>query len=675
MRYRYFYGLILSFLNHSIMKRKKIAAILLLLVAQRTNMQAQYVSPDSLHKTIAITKEDTVRVDAMNWLAFRHFQNTQYDSSQYWADKAYSRSKELNYNSGICFAFINYGNIASINDENEKMIYYSNKAIEVMQNNGNKGYLGVVYSNLALNYATSGKYEEAYRCLYKSLQLQKSADFKFGLAHCYLIFGITHLYTGDTDNGFKSIDQAISLYKELKENFLLSASYTTRGDQNLLLGNSKAAHDDFIAASQAGAQFPENSWANAAYHWSLADLAKHRGDSIKLKKNGGLSNDFYKNAEADYKTALKFFSMVDTLSLCELLNDLGTLYISTNNYIDARNKILQCKKIATIKNFKSVLSHSYNSLSLLDSLTGNFSGAYTNYKKHVLYKDSIAYEYNLIKAKRYKIELEVEQKNDEIKLLTAEKKLNKLIFSKQKQQKNFALAGLVVFVIAGSYGFLHFRKKRKLQGRQELLRQQHQISRDLHDEIGATLSGIAMYSHMVKDNLQHNKQEDAMSAAAIIQQSAADMVTKLNDIVWLIKPQNESLKELAEKLKNYMLDMCLAGNIQPEIKLNEAAAGIKPPLEARKNIYLICKEAINNAVKYSGASFLCLSIYMEEKTLKIVIADNGTGFDSQTIKKGNGLENIEQRAAEMNAGLSIVTTPGSGCIITITTKITQQGIV
>ena len=124
-----------------------------------------------------------------------------------------------------------------------------------------------------------------------------------------------------------------------------------------------------------------------------------------------------------------------------------------------------------------------------------------------------------------------------------------------------------------------------------------------------------------------------------------------------------------------MLDMCLAGNIQPEINLNEATAGIKPPLEARKNIYLICKEAINNAVKYSGASFLCLSIYMEEKTLKIVIADNGTGFDSQTIKKGNGLENIEQRAAEMNAGLSIVTTPGSGCIITITTKITQQGIV
>jgi signal transduction histidine kinase len=73
------------------------------------------------------------------------------------------------------------------------------------------------------------------------------------------------------------------------------------------------------------------------------------------------------------------------------------------------------------------------------------------------------------------------------------------------------------------------------------------ISRDLHDEIGATLSGISMYSHMVKTHLVSNQQENAIASAEIIQSSAAEMTSKLNDIVWLIKPVNETLGDIAEK--------------------------------------------------------------------------------------------------------------------------------
>lgn len=201
------------------------------------------------------------------------------------------------------------------------------------------------------------------------------------------------------------------------------------------------------------------------------------------------------------------------------------------------------------------------------------------------------------------------------------------------------------------------------------------ISKDLHDEIGATLSGIAMYGHMVKDSLSKNDIPGATYSVNIIRDSAADMVTKLNDIIWIIKPQHESLESVIERLKLYASDMCPAKNINPEFIISAPAVQSRPSLEARKNIYLFCKEAINNALKYSKARLLRITVQLRDNNLVISIQDNGVGFDMQTVKKGNGLDNFQKRAAEMKAGYTLQTAPGSGCIITLTLKITPKGIV
>lgn len=657
------------------MRVRIIIATLLLLIANNTAIKAQYVSPDSLRKIIATSKEDTVKIDAMNWLSFRHLQNNYTnDSCQYWADKAFSLSKEINYKSGIGFAFINFGNIATTNDEDDKVNDFYQKAIRAMENGGNKGYLGVAYSNLALNYANNGNYEEAYRNLYKSLQLQKSAGFGFGLAHCHLIFGLTHFYTGDVENGFNSLGIAIKMYKELKENVLLSFCYFFRGGKSLRQGSSKSALDDFNAARQSGAQLSNNGGINAYYNWSLADFQKLQGDSIKLNKNNRLATTLYKKAEANYKLAINYYIQADSLTLCDVLYDIGLLYISFNDYINARNCFLRCNEIATLKKYKNIFRFSYHSLSLLDSITGNFSGAYTNIKKYIFYKDSFAYEQNVIKSKRFRIELEVEQKEDEIRLLTAEKNLNTAIASKQKQQKNFALAGLGMLVLTGGYGFIHFKRRKKIQGQQELLKQQQRISRDLHDEIGATLSGIAMYSHLAKTSLSDGKPDEVTNSVNIIQNSATEMVTKLNDIIWLINPGKETLDDVIAKLKEYAQNMCMASNITLQVEVSGETASFPLPIETRKNIYLLCKEAVNNAAKYSNASSLMMTFCLKENNLEINIKDDGIGFDIKTVKQGNGLENMQKRADDFGGKLQLITNPGNGTHWQLSTKITHQGI-
>lgn len=231
---------------------------------------------------------------------------------------------------------------------------------------------------------------------------------------------------------------------------------------------------------------------------------------------------------------------------------------------------------------------------------------------------------------------------------------------------------LCLFAALG-IAFIIYKYRKRQSGK--LIKMKDNISKDLHDEIGSTLSGIAMYSHMVKNNLVNNEKEAAMASASIIQQSAAEMVTKLNDIVWLIKPQNETLEILADKLRLYTIDMCGTKNIQPVISISDNATAVKPSLQTRKNIYLLCKEAINNAVKYSNASTLTINFSIKDNLLKIIIADNGNGFDAANIKKGNGLENMQQRANEIKARLAIDSAPGKGCTITIGIKIPQKGIV
>ncbi|MEI2755880.1 MAG: two-component regulator propeller domain-containing protein [Chitinophagaceae bacterium] len=221
------------------------------------------------------------------------------------------------------------------------------------------------------------------------------------------------------------------------------------------------------------------------------------------------------------------------------------------------------------------------------------------------------------------------------------------------------------------YSIILYKKNQ----REKILLIKENISRDLHDEIGATLSGISMYSHMVKSHLVSNQQESAIASSEIIQSSAAEMTSKLNDIVWLIKPANESLEIIAEKIKSFALNICSIKNIKFQMKLHKQATTIKLPLVVRKNIFLICKEAINNAVKYSNASFLNVEFFLKRNELHTIITDNGIGFDLSNSKKGNGLENIQKRVSEMSGQIHIKTSHNHGCNIHLINKITQKGII
>ena len=143
-----------------------------------------------------------------------------------------------------------------------------------------------------------------------------------------------------------------------------------------------------------------------------------------------------------------------------------------------------------------------------------------------------------------------------------------------------------------------------------------------------------------------------------------------NDIVWAVNPHADNLYSLLERLKDFALQLTAVKDIKLVIDLSTSLSALKLSMEQRKNIYLICKESINNAVKYSNCTLISVEVYHQNKIIDIRLIDNGDGFLPDEIRTGNGLTNMLNRAKEIGATLSIDSLVGIGTSIKFICKIT-----
>ena len=285
-------------------------------------------------------------------------------------------------------------------------------------------------------------------------------------------------------------------------------------------------------------------------------------------------------------------------------------------------------------------------------------------------------EINKLDASQKTLSLDNAKKENEksqakLKLLEQEAAFQKLLALKQNEQRKILFMSITIILVLSAFVIYRYIRRKKLQNQQEVLNERLRISRELHDEVGSTLTGIAMYSHLTKEQIKAANTEEVERSLNNIQQSAGDMVNKLSDIVWLINPEKDSLQKLIERLEQYAEEMAMLKGMEVIITVSPKLTNISLPVEERRSIYLFCKEAINNAVKYSHAGLLEISMReSENKKIEILISDNGKGFDSAVLKNGNGLTNMKQRAVAMGGDYSLKTSPGEGTKISLSLKIT-----
>jgi signal transduction histidine kinase len=178
------------------------------------------------------------------------------------------------------------------------------------------------------------------------------------------------------------------------------------------------------------------------------------------------------------------------------------------------------------------------------------------------------------------------------------------------------------------------------------------IASDLHDDIGANLTKISIMSEVAQQqHIAAGRTEDSQlsSIARISRESVASM----SDIVWSINPERDSLRDLVRRMRLHAEEACLPRHITLDFQTPEGDLLTKLAVDARRDLFLIFKEAVNNAVRHSGCSRLEVVLVHEHGTLSLTVRDNGRGFDPSRASEGNGLVNMRRRAEGRHATLDI----------------------
>jgi two-component sensor histidine kinase len=186
----------------------------------------------------------------------------------------------------------------------------------------------------------------------------------------------------------------------------------------------------------------------------------------------------------------------------------------------------------------------------------------------------------------------------------------------------------------------------------------NRISTDLHDEIGATLSGIGILSTIAKQQVEESHPANALLGR--ITDDALTVGNAIDDIVWSINPKNDELSNVVARMSRHAAELFDAKSVDYQIITPENTETIKLSMEERRDVYLIFKEAINNLLKYAQCTKVRIEMNVENRKFHLLIADNGIGFDTTKITNRNGIMNMKNRAVKLKGDFRIDSKLGEG---------------
>lgn len=215
-----------------------------------------------------------------------------------------------------------------------------------------------------------------------------------------------------------------------------------------------------------------------------------------------------------------------------------------------------------------------------------------------------------------------------------------------------ALAG------AAGYGINRYRITRVLQ----LAGVRARIARDLHDDIGANFTRIAVLAEVVRrQNTIAPAADVPLSSIATV---ARDSMTAMGEIVWAVNPDRDRIGDLAGRMREYAEDVFVADEVSVVFVVPEELKDVRLGGDVRRDVYLVFKEAANNAARHARCSHFRVAITRDRRWLSISINDDGRGFDAPA-SDGNGLSNMRRRATLVGGRLAVQSTPGHGTTVTL----------
>jgi signal transduction histidine kinase len=243
-----------------------------------------------------------------------------------------------------------------------------------------------------------------------------------------------------------------------------------------------------------------------------------------------------------------------------------------------------------------------------------------------------------------------------------------------------ALAG--AGIVGGVAGVVRAAATRKYRRALAALEQQHAIERDrariakdIHDDLGAGLTQITLLSELAR----REPPTQAKTHLERISDSARQMTKAMDEIVWAVDPQADTLSGLVDYVSAFTEDFLRTAGIRCRMDLPAALPALHVESELRYNLFLALKEALNNIVKHAHASEVWLRLRIEPDAFALVVEDNGQGVPStraedggDRISSGHGLPNLERRLAALGGRCTIDSVPGRGTRVEMTLPVKKE---
>tara|TARA_B100001179_G_scaffold233075_1_gene228950 strand:- start:516 stop:2345 length:1830 start_codon:yes stop_codon:yes gene_type:complete len=513
----------------------------------------------------------------------------------------------------------------------------------------------------------TGLYDEAIAQYFKSVEAAKKIDDYVAMNRAYRSISQCHRLFHDYEEAIfyakKTIAESPNTYPEYEKdmvdaNNLIGAAFSelNKPDSTLFYYERVLSYvpplDSIDIAATLG---------NMGYAYLLAgDISKSRQyNQIGLDLYSKLNNEYAlavlyvnsgmtENVAGEYQRALRYL-------------DSGVVYTERTNYVEM---------------YKWIYDEEYK----IFKAQGNYRAAMESLDKLRVIKDSLFEVERARAAKELETQYETAEKETQILQQRAQLTEKEL----EVRQKNIIIFGsLGLALLLGVLGYLLY-KQQKLKNRQlqkenqlktalakietqnKLQEQRLRISRDLHDNIGAQLTFIISSL----DNLKYGFKDmsDALKDRLVgISTFTSATIYELRDTIWAMNKEEITFEDLQaritnfiEKARNAAINIDFEFVIAPTVDTHYTFSSVKG-----MNVYRIIQEAVNNALKYSGATTISVRFSEANEHLTIEISDNGKGFDTATVDSGNGLLNMKKRAREIGGTLEIASEETQGTTIVL----------
>ncbi|MFN8256949.1 MAG: histidine kinase [Bacteroidales bacterium] len=555
------------------------------------------------------------------------------------------------------------------------------------------------YTSILLLY--QGKYDIALQYIDTALYLAKKYNRKRFEAIEYNQYGTIWQYKNEMNKAAEYYIKSYEMAEKIKDTLLMNTVAGNLSGVFLSIKRlEKALKFSWISYKLSVATFDTIGIGYGLVNLSACYNSESYFDSAKIHASGAIeiARQFSDEtlelfALIEFANALKGLNRMDSARIIykmaielnkggeiytlQALKGLGDCYYSDKRYKEALENYLRAIKLSVdIGNRVQQAELHFLIAECLNKLE-NTKEAAIHLFAHIQMKDSI----NFVEQNRNISELEAQYQS----AVNERKLIEKDFLIEQQKSSSTRRLFFLVSIICTLVGLLIFILQRIKISRQKALSQLNEmkikvlnvtqeersrIAKDLHDDIGSTLSGINIYSNAVKMRM-NAEPEEAKKIIDRISLTSSQLLDRMSDIIWSMNSSTENIEQLAYRIKSFALEIFNSKEIlfTFDIAIN---TDFRLNMEARKNILLIMKEGINNLAKYSAASHAKMKFSAVNDVLEIQLSDDGQGFDQkQAIGKGNGLKNMRSRTETIGGHLEIDSSPGKGSVIRLSFPIAK----